>query len=329
MKTPMSSDDRREPKLLDRVRGQIRVRHMKWTTEKAYVAWIRRYILFHGKRHPAEMGAEEISAFLTHLAQERQVSASTQNQALCALVFLYKHVLGRPVGELENLVRARRRRRLPVVLTPDEVREILGRLDGVPWIVLTLLYGTGMRLMECLRLRVQSIDFAQNEVTVRDGKGGKDRKTVLPGVVKPALRTHLEAVKKIHLGDLHDGYGRVELPYALARKYPGAEKQWKWQYVFPSTKRSPDRRSGVVRRFHMAPTTPQRAFKKALHAAGVHKQASCHSLRHSFATELLRQGYDIRTVQELLGHASVSTTQIYTHVLNRGGFGVASPADNL
>ncbi len=295
----------------------------------ACVAWIRRYILFHGKRHPAEMGAEEISAFLTHLAQKRQVSASTQNQALCALVFLYKHVLGRPVGELENLVRARRRRRLPVVLTPDEVREILGRVEGTPWIVLTLLYGTGMRLMECLRLRVQSIDFAQNEITVRDGKGGKDRRTVLPGVVKPALRTHLETVKKIHMDDLHDGYGRVELPYALARKYPGADKQWKWQYVFPSTKRSRDRRSGVIRRFHMARTTPQRAFKKALRAAGVHKQASCHSLRHSFATEMLRQGYDIRTVQELLGHASVSTTQIYTHVLNRGGFGVASPADNL
>jgi len=318
-----------EPRLLDRVRGQMRVRHMKWATEKAYVGWIRRYILFHGKRHPAEMGAKEISAFLTHLATRRRVSASTQNQALCALVFLYKHVLGKSVGELEDLVRAKRRRRIPVVLTRDEVRDILRRVNGVPWIVLTMLYGTGMRLMECLRLRVQSIDFAQNEITIRDGKGGKDRRTVLPGVVKPALQSHLANVKTLHEKDLGEGFGRVDLPYALARKYPAADKQWRWQYVFPSTTRSPDHRSGIVRRFHMSPTTAQRAFKHALRRAGIHKHASCHTLRHSFATELLRQGYDIRTVQELLGHSNVNTTMIYTHVLNRGGFGVSSPADNL
>ena len=268
-----------EPKLLDRVRGQMRVRHMKWATEKAYIGWIRRYILFHGKRHPAEMGAEEISAFLTHLATKRRVSASTQNQALCALVFLYKHVLGQSVGELEDLVRAKRRRRIPVVLTRDEVREILRRANGTPWLVLTLLYGTGMRLMECLRLRVQNIDFAQNEITIRDGKGGKDRRTVLPGIVKPALKTHLAKVKKVHQQDLREGFGRVELPKALARKYPAADKEWRWQYVFPSTKRSPDRRSGIVRRFHMSPRTAQRAFRQALREAGIHKHAGCHTLR--------------------------------------------------
>ena len=219
--------------------------------------------------------------------------------------------------------------RSPVVLTRDEVREILRHVNGVPWLVLTLLYGTGMRLMECLRLRVQSIDFAQNEITIRDGKGGKDRRTVLPGVVKPALRTHLASVRKIHEQDLREGYGRVELPKALARKYPNADKEWRWQFVFPSGKRSPDRRSGIVRRFHMSPRTAQRAFRVALRKAGIHKHAGCHTLRHSFATELLRQGYDIRTVQELLGHANVNTTMIYTHVLNRGGQGVSSPADGL
>ncbi len=319
----------REPKLLDRVRGAIRVRHLKWSTEKSYVSWIRRYILFHDKRHPAEMGAPEISAFLTHLATNKRVSASTQNQALCALVFLYKEVLGRPFGELKDLVRAKRRRRIPVVLTRDEVREILRRVEGTPWLVLTLLYGTGMRLNECLKLRVQEIDFAKNEITIRDGKGGKDRRTMLPGLVKPALSSHLENVKKLHQQDLREGFGRVELPGALARKYPGAEKQWRWQYVFPSTKRSPDRRSGVVRRYYMSPATAQRAFRKAIRSAGINKHASCHTLRHSFATELLQRGYDIRTVQELLGHSNVNTTMIYTHVLNRGGLGVESPADVL
>ncbi|MCP3961877.1 MAG: integron integrase [bacterium] len=325
----MSGEPKNEPKLLDRVRGALRVRHMKWSTEKSYVSWIRRFIFFHGKRHPAEMGAPEVSAFLTHLATKKRVSPSTQNQALCALVFLYKHVLGRDVGELEDVVRAKRRRRIPVVLTRDEVRDILRRVGGVPWLVLTLLYGTGMRLMECLRLRVQDIDLARNEITIRDGKGGKDRRTMLPEVVKPALQAHLAKVKLIHQRDLEEGFGRVELPGALARKYPAADKQWRWQYVFPSTTRSRDRRSGIVRRFFMSPSTPQRALKKAIRAAGIHKHASCHTLRHSFATELLRQGYDIRTVQELLGHANVNTTMIYTHVLNRGGYGVESPADVL
>lgn len=328
--TPQPADRKTsEPKLLDRVRGQMRVRHMKWATEKAYIGWIRRYILFHGKRHPAEMGAPEISAFLTHLAKERRVSASTQNQALCALVFLYKNVLDKDVGELEDLVWAKRRRRLPVVLTRDEVRSILAQVRGTPWLILTLLYGTGMRLMECLRLRVQHIDFEKNEITIRDGKGGKDRRTVLPEIVQPALRAHLERVKQIHRQDLEEGYGRAELPMALDRKYPNADRQWKWQFVFPSSKRSPDRRTGIVRRFHTSPRTVQRAFKAAIRKAKIHKHASCHTLRHSFATELLRQGYDIRTVQELLGHAKVNTTMIYTHVLNRGGRGVASPADNL
>lgn len=272
---------RKEPKLLDRVRGAMRVRHMKWNTEKSYVSWIRRFILFHGKRHPAEMGAPEISAFLTHLATKRRVSASTQNQALCALVFLYKPVLGKEVGELEDVVRAKRRRRVPVVLTRDEVRAILSRVDGVPWLVLMLLYGTGMRLLECLRLRVQDIDLAQNEITVRDGKGGKDRRTMLPGLVKPTLQAHLGRVKMLHQRDLDEGFGRVELPGALARKYPAADKEWRWQYVFPSAKRSPDRRSGIVRRFYMSPTTHQRAFKKAIRSAGIHKHASCHTLRNA------------------------------------------------
>ncbi len=318
-----------EPKLLDRVRGQMRVRHMKWATEKVYVSWIRRYIFFHGKRHPAEMGVAEIGEFLTYLATKQRVSASTQNQALCALVFLYKHVLKQEVGELEDVVRAKRRRRIPVVLTRDEVREILRHVDGLAWLVLTLLYGTGMRLKECLQLRVQHIDFRQNEITVRDGKGGKDRRTVLPEVVKPALKTHLVEVRKIHQQDLREGFGRVELPNALARKYPAAEKEWRWQFVFPSTKRSSGRRSGIVRRFYTSPRTIQRAFRRALRAARIHKHASCHTLRHSFATELLRQGYDIRTVQELLCHDAVKTTVIYTHVLNRGGQGVTSPADDL
>ncbi len=272
-----------EPRLLDRVRGQMRVRHMKWRTEKAYVGWIRRYILFHDKRHPAEMGPKEISDFLTHLATKGRVSASTQNQALCALVFLYKHVLVQSVGELENLVRAKRRRRIPVVLTRDEVREILLHVRGVPWLVLTLLYGSGLRLDECLQLRVQHIDFQPNEITVRDGKGGKDRRTMLPEIVKPALRTHLAAVRRIHERDLGEGFGRVKLPKALARKYPAADKEWRWQYVFPSSKRSPDRRTGIVRRFYMSPRTPQRALRIAVRAAGIHKHATPHTLRSASA----------------------------------------------
>lgn len=321
--------DRKEPKLLDRIREAARVRHLSLRTEKAYVHWARRYILFHGKRHPQEMGEAEINAFLTHLAVEGRVSASTQTQALCALLFLYRTVLSREVGELEGLVRARRKRKLPVVLTPSEVRSILSGLDGTEHLFLSLLYGTGMRLMEGLRLRVKDIDFSYEQILIRDGKGAKDRVTMLPSSLKLALMSHLEDVKRLHQEDLREGHGRVYLPYALSRKYPAAASEWGWQYVFPSSTRSWDPRSGEYRRHHLHERTAQKAFLVAARKAGVTKPATCHTLRHSFATHLLQNGYDIRTVQELLGHRSVKTTMIYTHVLNRGGRGVQSPADLL
>jgi integron integrase len=322
-------EEKREPKLLDRVREALRVRHMSLRTEKAYLHWIRRYILFHGKRHPKEMGEAEINAFLTHLAVEGQVSASTQTQALCALLFLYRTVLEKEVGELEGLVRAKRRRKLPVVLTAEEVKSVLSRLEGVDRFFLSLLYGTGMRLAEALRLRVKDVDFSYDQITVRDGKGAKDRVTMLPASLKGDLREHLKKVKRLHEEDLRAGNGRVHLPYALARKYPGAAAEWGWQYVFPAPTLSQDPRSGEWRRHHLHERGIQRAFRAAVRAAGIVKPATCHTLRHSFATHLLMSGYDIRTVQEILGHRSVQTTMIYTHVLNRGGRGVQSPIDRL
>jgi integron integrase len=320
--------EKREPRLLDKVREALRVRHMSKRTEEAYVQWIRRYILFHGKRHPSEMGEREINAFLTHLAVERRVSASTQNQALCGLLFLYRAVLDREVGDLE-LIRARKRRKLPVVLTREEVKSVLSHLQGLDRLFLTLLYGTGMRLMELLRLRVKDVDFSANQITVRDGKGAKDRLTVLPAAVKPALQRHLKDLRRLHERDLEEGYGEVYLPYALARKYPNAGREWGWQYLFPATILSVDPRSGTRRRHHLDERVFQKAFREAVRKAGIVKPATCHTLRHSFATHLLRDGYDIRTVQELLGHRSVKTTMIYTHVLNRGGRGVLSPLDSL
>jgi integron integrase len=322
-------EEKREPKLLDRVREALRVRHMSLRTEKAYLHWIRRYILFHGKRHPQEMGEAEINAFLTHLAVEGQVSASTQTQALCALLFLYRTVLEKEVGELEGLVRARRRRKLPVVLTAEEVKSALARLQGVDRLFLSLLYGTGMRLAEALRLRVKDVDFSYDQITVRDGKGAKDRMTMLPASLKAELTAHLKKVKKLHEADLREGRGRVHLPYALDRKYPGAAGEWGWQYVFPAPTLSQDPRSGEWRRHHLHERGIQRAFRAAVRGAGIVKPATCHTLRHSFATHLLMSGYDIRTVQEILGHKSVQTTMIYTHVLNRGGRGVQSPIDRL
>ena len=319
----------REPKLLDRVREALRVRHLSLRTEKAYLHWIRRYILFHGKRHPREMGEAEINAFLTHLAVEGQVSASTQTQALCALLFLYRTVLEKEVGELEGLVRAKRRRKLPVVLTPEEVRKILSHLTGVDRLFLSLLYGTGLRIAELLRLRVKDVDFAYGQIIVRDGKGAKDRMTMLPSSLKPELQEHLKAVKRLHDQDRREGHGRVYLPNALARKYPGAAAEWGWQYVFPAPAFSQDPRSGERRRHHLHERSLQRAFHDAVRKADMVKPATCHTLRHSFATHLLQNGYDIRTVQELLGHRSVKTTMIYTHVLNRGGRGVTSPVDVL
>ncbi len=328
----MSDDDapRNQPKLLDRVRHAIRVRHYSIRTEEAYVAWIKRYIFFHGKRHPSSMGAEEINVFLTHLAVEGEVASSTQSQALSAILFLYKHVLCEEVGWIDDLVRAKRGRRLPDVLSRDEVRAVLDRIEGIAHLLCTLMYGSGMRVMECVRLRVHDVDFARNEILVREGKGGKDRHTMLPASVKGVLERHLIRVKNLHEQDRSVGYGRVYLPHALQRKFPRASADWKWQYVFPSRTISEDPRSGEMRRHHLDVTVPQRAITQAARGAGIEKRVNCHTLRHCFATHLLESGYDIRTVQELLGHKDVATTMIYTHVLNRaGGLGVVSPADRL
>jgi integron integrase len=321
--------DTKEPKLLERARARMRAMHLSLRTEKAYLGWMRQFILFHGKRHPAEMGEVEINAFLTHLAVEKHVSASTQTQALCGLLYLYREILGKQVGELEGLIRARRRRRLPVVLTREEVRRVLAHVEGTERLFLTLLYGTGLRLMEGLRLRVKDVDFAENQITVRDGKGAKDRVTMLPQSIQDDLRRHLHEVERLHKKDLGEGFGKVYLPYALGRKYPSAAAEWGWQYVFPAAGRSRDPRSGIERRHHLPEQSIQRSFRKAVQKAGLAKAATCHTLRHSFATHILTNGYDIRTVQELLGHRSVKTTMIYTHVLNRGGRGVQSPLDLL
>jgi integron integrase len=318
-----------QPKLLDRVREAIRTRHYSPRTEQAYVHWIRRFIFFHKLRHPAEMGKPELNAFLSHLAVREHVSASTQTQALSALVFLYRQVLERDIDMLEGVVRAKRPDRVPVVLTRAEVRQLFAHLDDVVLLVCTLLYGGGQRLLECLRMRVKDIDFERNEITVRDGKGQKDRITTLPSSCKQQLLAHLQKVRQLHADDLHRGLGRAPLPSALARKYTSADKQWAWQYVFPASSHYTDRQTGVRHRHHLHETVVQKAVAEAVRVAGLTKPATPHTLRHSFATELLRDGYDIRTVQELLGHNDVSTTMIYTHVLSRGGRGVQSPADRL
>lgn len=317
------------PRLLDQVREKLRVKHYSIRTEQAYVDWIRRFILFHGKRHPATLSAPEVERFLSHLAVERRVAASTQNQALSALLFLYKEVLGRDLPWLDNVKRAKRPARLPVVLTIAEVSHLLAHLEGRPWLMASLLYGAGLRLMECVRLRVKDVDFVYRQIIVRDGKGHKDRVTMLPQAARTPLKIHLEKVKALHRQDLKEGFGEVYLPYALARKYLNAGRTWMWQYIFPASKRSIDPRSGVIRRHHIDEQILQRAVKSAVGKADINKPASCHTLRHSFATHLLQAGYDIRTVQELLGHQDVSTTMIYTHVLNRGGQGVVSPLDNV
>jgi integron integrase len=296
-------------------------------TEEYYIQWIRRFILFHHKRHPLEMGATEINAFLTHLAVDRTVSASTQNQAFSALLFLYRAVLEVDPGQLAGVVRAMRPKRLPVVLTRAEVRRVIDHLDGTYRLMARLLYGSGLRLLECLRLRVKDVDFGRNEITVRQGKGGKDRRTMLPVSVRPDLLEHLGRVKRLHERDLAGGFGSVWLPDALERKFPGASRDWAWQWVFPSAVLSVDPRTGVRRRHHAHEASVSRAITQAVRRSGMAKRATSHSFRHSFATHLLESGYDIRTVQELLGHEDVSTTMIYTHVLNRGGQGVKSPLD--
>ena len=315
------------PKLLDRLRAEIRLRHYSIRTEEAYADWARRFILFHGKRHPAQMGAEEIRDFLSHLAVERNVSASTQNQAKSALLFLYKEVLGVELPWLDEVISAKKGKRLPVVLTQTEVHRLLGGTSGTTGLVIALLYGTGMRLLEGLRLRVKDVEFTRREIIVREGKGNKDRVTVLPENLILPLKAHLEKVKALHARDLEAGFGAVYLPDALAVKYRNAAKSWGWQYVFPSSVRSIDPRSGAERRHHVHEHSVQRAVREAAKLAGIHKPVSPHTLRHSFATHLLQAGYDIRTVQELLGHKDVTTTMIYTHVLNKGGRGVVSPLD--
>ncbi len=315
------------PKLLEEARNLIRTLHYSYRTEETYLNWIKQYIIFHGKRHPAEMGAPEVSRFLSHLAVNRHVAASTQNQALAALLFLYKKVLKQDLPWLENVERARGPARLPLVLTRPEVKEILSKLEQQNWLQASLLYGAGLRLMECLRLRVKDLDFGYKQIVVRDGKGNKDRVTMLPAVVAEPLKAHLAFVKGLHMRDLKEGFGRVYLPFALARKYPNADCEWGWQYVFPAATRSLDPVSRLVHRHHLGEWVLQKAVKDAVRAAGIIKPASCHTLRHSFATHLLEDGYDIRTVQELLGHKDVRTTMVYTHVLNRGGRGVKSPLD--
>ena len=318
-----------KPRLLDQVRQAIRTRHYSPKTEEAYVGWIKRFIFFHNKRHPAEMGEVEIGQFLSSLATDSCVSASTQNQALNALLFLYREVLGKDIGYVDGVVRARRPQRLPVVLIREEVKALLSRLDGTNRLMATLLYGAGLRLMECLCLRVKDVDFANNQIVVRGGKGDKDRYTMLPGSIREALAKHLEVVKGRHQRDLERGLGRVVLPNALDRKYPNANREWGWQWVFPAPRHYTDRVTGEQFKHHIHESVLQRAVREAALKTGIAKPASCHSLRHSFATHLLEDGYDIRTVQELLGHKDVSTTMIYTHVLNRGGKGVRSPADKL
>jgi integron integrase len=316
-----------QPRLMEQVHYAIRRRYYSPRTEEAYRYWIRQYIYFNGKRHPAELGEPEVTAFLNYLATKRKVAAATQNQALSALLFLYKHVLGRELAWLDGLQRASRPVRLPTVLTRAEAGSLLGQLMGTRWLLASLLYGSGLRVMECLRLRVKDIDLSYCQILVRDGKGEKDRLTMLPERLVEPMRAHLGRVHVLHTSDLREGYGETHLPYALVRKYPRAGREWHWQYVFPSKMRSLDPEDRVIRRHHLDESVPQRAVKEAARAAGITKHVSCHTLRHSFATHLLESGYDIRTVQELLGHSDVSTTMIYTHVLNKGGRGVKSPLD--
>jgi len=316
-----------QPDLLDRTRHTLRVKHYSLYTERTYIDWIRRFILFHKKRHPVGMGIPEIEQYLTHLAVRRRVSASTQNQALNAIVFLYKQVLLKELDGDINAVRAKRPARVPVVLTKAEVSRLLANMHGVCRLMANLLYGAGLRKMECLRLRVKDVDFGRREITVRSGKGQKDRVTMMPEVAIPPLREQVDKVRRLQQQDLEHGYGSVELPFALQRKYPRAAWEFAWQFIFPATKISQDPRSGVWRRHHLHPSVLGKAVSRARREAGILKHAHCHTLRHSFATHLLEDGYDIRTVQELLGHKDVRTTMIYTHVLNRGGRGVRSPLD--
>lgn len=317
----------RPRKLLEQVSDALRVKHYSYQTEKSYLLWIRRFILFHNKRHPKEMGGEEINAFLTHLAVEGKVAASTQNQALSALLFLYREVLHLELDLDLDAVRAKRSRYLPTVLTPEEVKAIIVHLSGIHRLVVQVLYGSGLRLAEAQQLRVKDVDFNQRQLMIRNSKGMESRLTMLPETLVEPLQEHLLWAKRQHQQDLEQGYGSVYLPFALERKYPNAEREWSWQYVFPAERLSQDPRTGITRRHHLHESGLQRAIKQAVQKTGIPKRVSCHTFRHSFATHLLQNGYDIRTVQELLGHKDVKTTMIYTHVLNKGGRGVRSPLD--
>lgn len=318
------------PKLLDQVRHACRVRHYSPRTEDAYCLWIRRFIVFHNKQHPRELGAAHVAAFLSSLATNDDVSASTQNQALCAILFMYRTVLNQPLpNAMDGLVRARKPTTLPTVLTRSEVRAVIGQLTGTPALIASLLYGSGLRLLECLELRVKDVDLETRQLTIRQGKGRKDRVTMLALSTVPQLRAHLDTVHQLHQTDLRQGLGRVVLPHRLADKYPNSDRSWAWQFAFPAGRVCREPRWGSPTRFHLHESVVQRAVTEAVRRSGITRRASCHTLRHSFATHLLEDGYDIRTVQELLGHADVSTTMIYTHVLNRGGLGVRSPADKL
>ena len=327
--TSYPMDPALRPKLIPQIRSALRVRHYSPRTEETYVAWVRRFVKFHGTRHPADLDAADVARFLTHLADEGHVSAATQNQALAALLFLYRDVLGRDFGWLSDVVRAKRPKRLPVVLTREEVRRVLDAMQGTPKLMAHLLYGSGLRLNECTGIRVKDIDLGSRQLTVRAGKGNRDRLTVLPDSVSEALGRQLERARALHQRDLAAGAGRTTLPDALARKYPNTDAEWPWQYAFPARRLVWDRRASLWRRHHLDPSVLQRAVRAAATESRVSKRVSCHTFRHSFATHLIEDGYDIRTVQELLGHRDVNTTMIYTHVLNRGGRGVRSPADRL
>ena len=316
-------------KLLDQVRDVMRLKHYAYRTELTYSGWIKRFVFFHDKKHPKDMGELEVEAFLTWLAVDKKVAKSTQNQAFNALLFLYRDVLKCPLEGRINAVRSRNKKRLPVVMSKEETRRVLNAMSGTTQLMAKLFYGSGLRLMECIRLRVKDIDFEIDEIRVRSGKGDKDRLVPLPESIKPALNTHLERVKLIHENDMNNGHGKVHLPQALSRKYPDAAKEWRWQYVFPSTRISPDPRTGVTRRHHMDPSSLDRAIKRAVKLAGITKRVTSHTFRHSFATHLLQTGTDIRTIQSLLGHSDVSTTMIYTHVLRQEAQGVKSPLDQL
>ncbi|HBB18351.1 MAG TPA: integron integrase [Syntrophus sp. (in: bacteria)] len=326
---PVSVQPHPKPKLLDQLREAMKSRHYSHRTVETYCHWVKRFIFFHNVRHPAEMAEPEINAFLTHLAVKDKVSSSTQNQALSALLFLYRYVINRKIGDLGEVIRARRPTRLPVVMAREEVKAVLSHLSGDKWLMASLMYGAGLRLMECLRLRIQDIDFSRNEITVRDGKGAKDRITMLPELLKQPLRSHLAEAKTIHEKDIKAGWGSVLMPDALDRKYPNAPREWRWQWVFPQESRWKNTRTGEEGRHHVHETLIQRAVREAVLKAGIVKHIGCHTFRHSFATHLLEDGYDIRTIQELLGHKNVNTTMIYTHVLNKGGYGVRSPIDGL